>query len=124
MIAALDPKLLSPTAYGEFPWAFVFSIACLSGYFAAASPHGMLAALSYKNTTALKRGIWLGAILVFAWTLLLCLSGVLGRAIVPNLEVADEIAPWLAMNVLPGPLAGIVLAGVVAGIQTTVAAMA
>jgi sodium/pantothenate symporter len=28
------------------------------------------------------------------------------------------------MNVLPGPLAGIVLAGIVAGIQTTVAAMA
>jgi sodium/pantothenate symporter len=51
-------------------------------------------------------------------------AGTMGRAIIPNLEVADEIAPWLAMNVLPGPLAGIVLAGIVAGIQTTVAAMA
>jgi sodium/pantothenate symporter len=48
----------------------------------------------------------------------------MGRAMVPDLEVADEIAPWLAMRVLPGPLAGIVLAGIVAGIQTTVAAMA
>jgi sodium/pantothenate symporter len=123
-IAALDPSLLSPTAQGAFPWAFVFSIACLSGYLAAGSPHGMLAALSYKNTTALKRGIWLGTILLFVWTLLLCLAGVMGRAIVKDLVVADEIAPWLAMNVLPGPLAGLVLAGVVAGIQTTVAAMA
>ncbi|MCJ7755198.1 MAG: hypothetical protein MUP13_11600, partial [Thermoanaerobaculales bacterium] len=105
-------------------WPFIFSVACLSGYFSAGSPHGMLAALTYKNTTALKRGIWLGAILVFIWTALLCVAGVMGRAIVPNLEVADEIAPWLAMNVLPGPLAGIVLAGIVAGIQTTVAAMA
>jgi sodium/pantothenate symporter len=123
-IAALDPKLLSPTMSGEFPWPFIFSVACLSGYFAAGSPHGMLGALTYKNTTALKRGIWLGAILVFIWTMLLCVAGVMGRAIVPNLEVADEIAPWLAMNVLPGPLAGVVLAGIVAGIQTTVAAMA
>jgi sodium/pantothenate symporter len=123
-IETLDARLLSPTADGAFPWSFVFSVACLSGYLAAGSPHGMLAALSYRNTAALKRGIWLGAILVFVWTLLLCLAGVVGRALVPDLAVADEIAPWLAMNVLPGPLAGIVLAGVVAGIQTTVAAMA
>ena len=124
VIAAIDPKFLSPTMLGEFQWPFIFSVACLSGYFAAGSPHGMLGALTYKNTTALKRGIWLGAILVFIWTVLLCVAGVMGRAIIPNLEVADEIAPWLAMNVLPGPLAGIVLAGIVAGIQTTVAAMA
>jgi sodium/pantothenate symporter len=123
-IAALDPKFLSPTMFGEFPWPFIFSVACLSGYFAAGSPHGMLGALTYKNTIALKRGIWLGAILVFIWTMLLCVAGVMGRAIIPSLEVADEIAPWLAMKVLPGPLAGIVLAGIVAGIQTTVAAMA
>jgi sodium/pantothenate symporter len=123
-IAAIDPRFLSPTMSGEFTWPFIFSVACLSSYFAAGSPHGMLGALTYKNTTALKRGIWIGAILVFVWTMLLCMAGVMGRAIVPNLEVADEIAPWLAMHVLPGPLAGIVLAGIVAGIQTTVAAMA
>jgi sodium/pantothenate symporter len=123
-IAALDVRLLSPTSFGAFPWTFVFSVACLGGYLAAGAPHGMLAALTYKNTTALKRGIWLGSILLFVWTLLLCLSGVMGRAIVSDLAVADEIAPWLAMKVLPGPLAGLVLAGVVAGIQTTVAAMA
>ncbi len=124
VITTLDPKFLSPTMHGQFSWPFIFSVACLSGYFSAGSPHGMLGALTYKNTTALKRGIWLGAILVFVWTALLCIAGVMGRAIVPNLEVADEIAPWLAMHVLPGPLAGIVLAGIVAGIQTTVAAMA
>lgn len=123
-IAALDPAFLSPTMSGEFSWPFIFSVACLSGYFAAGSPHGMLGALTYKNTKALKRGIWIGAILVFIWTVLLCVAGVMGRALVPDLAVADEIAPWLAMNVLPGPLAGIVLAGIVAGIQTTVAAMA
>jgi sodium/pantothenate symporter len=124
VIGALDPKFLSPTMLGAFPWPFIFSVACLSGYFSAGSPHGMLGALTYKNTTALKRGIWIGAILVFVWTVLLCMAGVMGRAILPHLEVPDEIAPWLAMNVLPGPLAGIVLAGIVAGIQTTVAAMA
>ncbi len=123
-IAALDPKFLSPTMHGEFSWPFIFSVSCLSGYLVAGSPHGTLGALSYKNTIALKRAIWIGGILVFVWTILLCVAGTMGRALIPNLEVADEIAPWLAMNVLPGPLAGIVLAGIVAGIQTTVAAMA
>jgi sodium/pantothenate symporter len=52
------------------------------------------------------------------------MSGVIGRAIIPDLAVADEISPWLAMNVMPKALGGVVLAGIVAGIQTTVAAMA
>jgi sodium/pantothenate symporter len=66
----------------------------------------------------------MGGILVFLWTFLLCMSGVIGRSIIPNLSVPDEISPWLAMNVIPKALGGIVLAGIVAGIQTTVAAMA
>ncbi|GAH70302.1 unnamed protein product, partial [marine sediment metagenome] len=70
------------------------------------------------------RGIWIGGILLCIWTICLCMSGTIGRAINPDLAVADEAGPWLAMHVLPGPLGGIVLAGIVAGIQTTVAAMA
>lgn len=66
----------------------------------------------------------MGAILVFLWTTLLCFAGSMARSIIPDLAVPDEIAPWLAMNVMPKALGGIVLAGIVAGIQTTVAAMA
>jgi sodium/pantothenate symporter len=66
----------------------------------------------------------MGAILVFLWVLLLCMAGAMARSIIPDLAVADEISPWLAMNVMPKALGGIVLAGIVAGIQTTVAAMA
>ncbi|MFZ2053988.1 MAG: hypothetical protein WAU81_07290 [Candidatus Aminicenantales bacterium] len=124
ILAAQDASFLSPTKNEEFPPAFAFSIACMTGFFIVGMPHAMLGALTYKNTRALKRGIWMGGILVFLWTLLLCLSGVVGRSIIPGLAVPDEIAPWLAMNVMPKALGGIVLAGIVAGIQTTVAAMA
>jgi sodium/pantothenate symporter len=123
-IASLDMKFLSPTMDGEFPPMFALSLALMSGFFIVGMPHAMLGALTYKNTRALKRGIWLGAILVFIWTTLLCLAGAMARAIVPDLAVPDEIAPWLAMNVMPKAFGGIVLAGIVAGIQTTVAAMA
>lgn len=124
ILAGQNINFLSPTMGGEFPFPFLFSIACLTGYFVVGMPHAMLGALTYKNTRALKRGIWIGGILVLIWTLLLCMSGVIGRAIKPDLKVADEISPWLAMHVMPEALGGIVLAGIVAGIQTTVAAMA
>jgi sodium/pantothenate symporter len=124
ILAASDASFLSPTKNGEFPPAFAFSIAFMTGFFIVGMPHAMLGALTYKNTRALKRGIWMGGIFVFLWTLLLCLSGVVGRSIIRDLTVPDEIAPWLAMNVMPKALGGVVLAGIVAGIQTTVAAMA
>ncbi len=117
-------NLLSPTMGGKFPPLFAFSIAALTSYFVVGMPHAMLGALTYKNTRALKRGIWMGGILVFLWTLPLCMAGAIGRAIKPDLRVPDEIGPWLAMHVMPQSLGGIVLAGIVAGIQTTVAAMA
>jgi sodium/pantothenate symporter len=123
-LRAIEPTLLSPTMGGVFSGFFTFSVACLMGYFIIGMPHAMLGALTYKNTRALKRAIWMGGIFVMLWTLCLCLSGTIGRAINPDLAVPDEAAPWLAMHVLPGPLGGVVLAGIVAGIQTTVAAMA
>jgi len=124
ILANQDVNFLSPTMGGQFPPSFAFSVACMTGLFVVGMPHAMLGALTYKNTKALKRGIWMGGILVCIWTLLLCLSGVIGRSINPDLTVPDEISPWLAMHVMPEAVGGIVLAGIVAGIQTTVAAMA
>lgn len=124
ILASQEARFLSPTMGGRYPPTFAFSIACMTGLFVVGMPHAMLGALTYRNTRALKRGIWMGGILVCIWTLLLCMSGVIGRAIKPDLAVPDEISPWLAMNVMPGALGGVVLAGIVAGIQTTVAAMA
>jgi sodium/pantothenate symporter len=124
IIAAQDINFLSPTQGGTFSPLFAFSIACMTGFFVVGMPHAMLGALTYKNTRALKKGIWMGGILVFLWTFLLCMAGVIGRSIKPDLAVSDEISPWLAMNVMPEAMGGIVLAGIVAGIQTTVAAMA
>jgi len=122
-IRALDPSLLSVTANGQFPASFLVSMAIM-GFFIFGLPHGMLGALTYKNTQALKRAIWIGCLLVVIWMVPLCIAGTIGRALIPDLAVADEIAPWLAMNVLPTALGGVAMAGIVAGIQTTVAAMA
>ncbi|MBN1222699.1 MAG: hypothetical protein JXB23_05590 [Candidatus Aminicenantes bacterium] len=122
-LAFQDINLLTPTG-GRFTYAFTFSMACMLGFFIIGVPHAMLGALTFKNTKALKRGIWMGSVILVMWAIMLPMSGTIGRAINPNLAVPDEINPWLAMNALPPALGGIVLAGIVAGIQTTVAAMA
>ena len=124
ILAAQNMNSLSPTAGGQFSPMFVFSLACLAGYFVIGMPHIMLGALTYKNTRALKSGVWMGGIIVFIWNILLCTAATIGRSIIPDLAIPDEINPWLAMHVMPEALGGIVLAGIVAGIQTTVAAMA
>jgi len=124
ILAKQDINLLSPTSGGAFSPLFALSLASMMGFFIVGMPHALLGSLVYKNTKALKRGIWIGGILLLIWNVCLCLSGALGRAINPGLAIADEIGPWLAMHVLPPFLGGIILAGVVAGIQTTVAAMA
>jgi sodium/pantothenate symporter len=124
ILATQSSELLSPTAEGQFSPVFVFSLACLAGYFVVGMPHVMLGVLTYKNTRALKSAVWMGGILVLAWNLLLCMSATIGRTIVTDLPVPDAINPWLAMHVMPEALGGVVLAGIVAGIQTTVAAMA
>lgn len=124
ILAVQNQDFLSPTMGGAFPPAFALSMACILGYFIVGLPHAMLGALTYKNTASLKRGIWMGSIILFVWAVPLSISGILGRAINPRLSVPDDISPWLAMNVIPEALGGIVLAGIVAGIQTTVAAMA
>jgi len=123
ILAAQDINLLTPTG-GRFSYFFTFSMACMLGFFIIGVPHAMLGALTFKNTKSLKRGIWMGSVVLVMWAIMLPISGIIGRAINPNLAVPDEINPWLAMNVLPPALGGIVLAGIVAGIQTTVAAMA
>jgi len=93
ILAAQDVSLLSPTTGGVFSPAFSFSIACMTGFFIVGMPHALLGALTYKNTRALKRGIWIGAILVFLWTFLLCMAGTIGRAVIADLAVSDEIIP-------------------------------
>lgn len=119
-IAKVDPKLLNPWTWSV---AYHVSMWLNFGFVIIGIPHATMGALTYKDTRAMHRAIVLGAVFVVLWTMTLPYLGILAKAVIPDLKVADHAVPALAMIVLPPWLAGITLAGVAGAIQSTVGAM-
>lgn len=119
-IIAIQPSLVTPWTWSP---ANQFSMWLVYGFVFIGLPHGAMATLTYKDSKAMHKAIVMGVIFVVLWTLVLIWMGNLGRAIFPNLKVADQIIPSITMTVLPPWLAGLTLAGVAGAIQSTVGAM-
>lgn len=117
----IDPKLvtaqgaddiLSPTFLASF-WVLVcFGVIGL--------PHTAVRCISYKDSKAVHSGIVLGTIVVAVLMLGMHLAGALGRAVMPNLAIPDQVIPTLMVNVLPPIAAGIFLAAPMAAIMSTI----
>ncbi|WP_433742607.1 sodium/pantothenate symporter [Falsibacillus pallidus] len=116
-----NPDLLSP--YGNdhsLTPLYISSFWILVGVGVVGLPQVSVRAMSYKNATAMHRAIIIGTIVVGLIMLGMHLIGVLARAVVPGIEIGDKVMPVLALKVLPGWLAGIVLAAPMAAIMSTV----
>ena len=75
------------------------------------------------STKSLHGAILVGVVFVTFWQGIMTFMGPAARLmnIVP--EVADQTTPVIAMTVLPPWLAGVIIAGAVGAIQSTIAAM-
>src|SRR5699024_5736075 len=76
--------------------------------------------MAYKNAKAMHRAIIIGTIVVGVIMLGMHLIGVFARPVLPGIEVADQVIPLVALEVLPPWLAGILLAAPMAAIMSTV----
>mgnify|MGYP000971002460 CR=1 FL=1 len=119
-IAAKNASVVTPWVWT--PW-YTFSMFVSLGLVTIGQPHGLMSSLMYKNTKGMHRAMFVGAIVVSIWTAAIVWSGNLGRALLPNLKVSDYVVPSLAVYLMPGWIAGLVLAGVAAAIQSTVASV-
>ncbi|WP_077604504.1 sodium/pantothenate symporter [Oceanobacillus sojae] len=120
-LAAENPNLITPFgADGSLTPAYVSSFWVLVGVGVVALPQIAVRAMSYKNTKALHRGIIISTFVVGFIMLNMHLIGVFGKAVLPGIEIGDTVMPELAQQVLPGWVAGIVLAAPMAAIMTTV----
>ena len=76
--------------------------------------------MAYKDSKAVHQGIIIGTIVVTIIMLTMHLSGALGRVIVSDLTIPDQVVPTLIIKVLPPLAAGIFLAAPLAAIMSTI----
>ena len=114
--------ILSP--YSKiFSPLFVISLYFMSTFSCAGLPHIVQGNMTYKDTRSIKGALIVGAGVATIINTILPLIGPITRVINPNLASPDYATPFLTFTVLPGPISGVMLSGVAAAIQSTIAAM-
>ncbi|MGP4073310.1 sodium/pantothenate symporter [Piscibacillus sp. B03] len=116
-----NPNLVTPYGSdGNLSAAYVTSFWILVGVGVVGLPQVAVRAMSYKDSRSMHRALIIGTIVVGFIMLNMHLIGVFARPVLPGIEVADQVIPLIALEVLPGWLAGIVLAAPLAAIMSTV----
>ncbi|WP_269410053.1 sodium/pantothenate symporter [Lentibacillus daqui] len=119
-----NPNLVSPFGSDQsLSPAYVSSYWVLVGVGVVGLPQIAVRAISYRSSKSMHSAIMIGTFAVGFVMLVLTLTGVFARVIMPEVSVADNTLPLLALELLPPWLVGIVLAGPLAAIMSTVSSV-
>ncbi|MCF6463150.1 sodium/pantothenate symporter [Clostridium sp. Cult1] len=118
----INPGLISPfgVTEGFMTKAYVTSFWILVGFAIVGLPSVAVRAMSYKDTNSLHRGIKYGTIISMILLLLMHLVGAFGTTLVSGIESGDLVVPTLTVDLFPGWVAGLILAGPLAAVMSTV----
>ncbi|SFN27387.1 sodium/pantothenate symporter [Izhakiella capsodis] len=117
----IDPQLIAPGGADHIITpTFIGSFIVLVCFGVIGLPHTAVRCISYKDSKAVHRGMFLGTIVVSVLMLGMHLAGALGRAVLPGLKVPDLVIPTLMLKVLPPWAAGVFLAAPMAAIMSSV----
>lgn len=118
----INPQLLEPYGIDERPLDFTYmtSFWVLVCFALVGLPQLAVRGMAYKNSRSLHQALVIGTAAVFILVLGMHLAGVLGRAVVPDLKVPDQVIPTLMLQVLPPMAAGIFLAAPIAAIMSSI----
>src|SRR5690625_5134962 len=115
-----NPNLITPYGQdGQLTALYVSSFWILVGVGVVALPQVAIRAMSYRDSKSMHKALVIGTIVVGFIMLNMRLIGVFARPILPGIEFADQVIPLIALDVLPGWLAGIVLAAPLAAMMST-----
>lgn len=120
-LSHINPALIAPQGQDQILTVpFMASFWVLVCFGVIGLPHTAVRSIAYRNSQAVHRGIILGTVVVGMMMFAMHLAGALGRAILPDLNIPDEVIPKLMMRVLPPFAAGLFLAAPMAAIMSTV----
>ena len=117
----INPGTISPYGVTEgfmtIPWVTSFWI--LVGFAVVGLPAISQRAMSYKDTKSLKAGIKYGTVVSLVLLLGMHMVGALGITLVSGIESGDLVVPTLSTMLFSPVLAGIILAGPLAAVMST-----
>lgn len=119
---ALDPGMITPfgvqDGFMAKPW--VTSYWVLVGFAIVGLPSVAQRAMNYKDSKSLASGIKYGTLVSIILLLGMHLVGAFGSTLAPGIASGDLVIPTLAVELFPNILAGLILAGPLASIISTV----
>ncbi len=120
-IAEVNPALLTPSGPDNFvAKPFIMSFWVLVCFGTVGLPHTALRCMGYRDSRSMHTAIVVGTFVVSFIMMGMHFCGAVGSAILPGLEIPDLIMPHLAVKVLPPVVAGLFLAGPLAGVMSTI----
>lgn len=122
--AALPPGHLSmirPVNDPELPWpGLLFGLPVLGLYYWTTNQYISQRFLAARNEDHARWGALLAAFLKLSPLFLMVLPGAMAVHLYPGLESADQVFPLLVRELLPVGLRGLVIAGLLAAIMSTI----
>ncbi|MGX4600450.1 sodium/pantothenate symporter [Faecalimicrobium sp. JNUCC 81] len=121
-MAIINPGMITPfgVTEGKMTILWVTSFWILVGFAVVGIPSVSQRAMSYKDTKSLHQGIKYGTVVSMILLLGMHLVGAFGSTLVTGIESGDLVVPTLTTKLFPSMLAGILLAGPLASIMSTV----
>lgn len=121
-IQGINPQLLEPYGIDERPLDFTFmtSFWVLVCFGLIGLPQLAVRSMAYKDSKSLHRALVIGTLAVSVLVLGMHLTGVIGRAVILDLKIPDQVIPTLMVQVLPPLVAGIFLAAPMAAIMSSI----
>lgn len=119
---AIDEGLISPFGVvdGFMTKTWVTSFWILVGFAVIGLPSVAQRAMSYKDSKSLHSGIKYGTVVSIVLLLGMHLVGAFGTTLVSGIGSGDLVVPTLTVELFPNILAGIILAGPLASVMSTV----
>lgn len=121
-MSAIDPGMITPfgPTEGFATIAWVTSFWILVGFAVVGLPAVGVRAMSYKDSNSLHKGIIYGTAVSMVLLLLMHLIGAFGMVLAPGIESGDLVVPTVATQLFKPALAGLILAGPLAAVMSTV----
>lgn len=122
-LAINHPEMVEFQGASNMSPLMLFSFFVLFGLASIGLPHAAVRGMTYKDSKTLHKTLIYSGIIMALFTFAFATFGPIVRVLYPDIEVADMVMPTLILDIMPGWIAGIVLAAPLAAIMSTVDSM-